>query len=89
MHRIAVVGGSGGSMVTDAVNAGCDTYVTADIKHSVFLEAKARGINLIDAGHYSTENVVIPVLEKLLKAGFPELETKISTVHRQPEQYYV
>lgn len=89
VHRIAVVGGSGGSMVTDAVNAGCDTYVTADIKHSVFLEAKARGINLIDAGHYSTENVVIPVLEKLLKAGFPELETKISTVHRQPEQYYV
>lgn len=58
VHRVAVGGGSCGSMLADALAAGCDTFVTSDVKYDTFLEAKAQGINLIDAGHFSTENVV-------------------------------
>ena len=49
---VAVGGGSCGSMLADAVAAGCDTFVTSDIKHDVFLDAADWGINLIDAGHF-------------------------------------
>lgn len=89
VHKVAVCGGSGGSLLDLVAKNGCDTYVTADIKHSGFLDARAMGINLIDAGHYSTENVVIPVLRDMLSRAFPDIETTISAVHTQPEQYYL
>ena len=31
VHRLAVMGGSGGDCIDDAYTKGCDTYVTADI----------------------------------------------------------
>ena len=89
VHKIAVCGGSGSSMLHNVAKLGCDTYITADVKHNGFLDAKELGINLIDAGHYSTENVVIPVLQNLLAAAFPEIDTRISLVHTQPEQFYM
>lgn len=89
VHKIAVCGGSGSSMLNDVAEMGCDTYVTADVKHNGFLDAKELGINLIDAGHYSTENIVMPVLEKMLNTAFPSIQTIISAVHTQPEQYFV
>ena len=89
VHRVAVCGGSGSSMLPLVAKCGCDTFITADVKHNGFMDAREMGINLIDAGHFSTENVVIPVLERLLREAFPSIETKISQVHTQPEQYYV
>ncbi|MBO5340175.1 MAG: Nif3-like dinuclear metal center hexameric protein [Oscillospiraceae bacterium] len=81
--RVAVGGGACGSMLHDAVRAGCDTFVTADVKYNVFLEAKELGINLLDAGHFPTEDVVCQPLADLLSARFPELTVRKSTVHRE------
>lgn len=89
VHKIGVCGGAGGSMLMDAVQMGCDTFITGDVKHNVFIDARELGINIIDAGHFPTENVVMPVLQELLKSTFPELEVVISKVHAQPEQFYV
>lgn len=87
--RVAVCGGSGSSMLKEVAALGCDTYVTADVKHNGFLDAKELGINLIDGGHYSTENVVIPVLQNMLAKEFSDLELRISECHCQPEQFFV
>ena len=81
--KVAVGGGSCSSSLDDVVAAGCDTFVTADVKYDGFLDAKAKGINLIDAGHYATENVVCPVLAAWLVEGFPDVEVVISQVHRE------
>lgn len=89
VHRVAVCGGSGSSMLEMVASLGCDTYVTADVKHNGFLDAKEMGINLIDAGHFSTENVVVPVLRDMLSKEYPQLELRISRCHGQPEQYFV
>ncbi len=89
VRRVAVCGGSGSSMLEDVAALGCDTYITADVKHNGFLDARELGINLVDAGHYSTENVVVPVLEKMLLDRYPHICTRISRVHVQPERYYV
>ena len=88
VRRIALCGGSGGSMLEETVLTGCDTYVTSDIKYDLFLRAKELGLNLIDAGHFNTENVVIPVLRQWISEAFPEVEIKISK-HGQTEQYYM
>ena len=83
VSRVAVGGGSCGSMLEDALAAGCDTFVTADVKYDVFLRARALGLNLLDAGHYATEAVVCPALVRFLSEQFPSLEVVRSQVHKE------
>jgi dinuclear metal center YbgI/SA1388 family protein len=88
VHKVAIVGGSGGKYLSNAVINGCDTLLTADIKYDVFLEAKEFGINLIDGGHFCTENVVTPVLEKVLKDTFPGISVSVSKIHGQTDLFF-
>jgi dinuclear metal center YbgI/SA1388 family protein len=87
VHTVAVGGGSCGGMLHDAIAQGCDTFVTADVKYDGFLDAKALGINLIDAGHYPTENVVCPVLQNWISDAFPEVDVMISKCHKEVFSY--
>lgn len=83
VSKVAVGGGACGSMVEDAVAQGCDTFVTADLKYNQFLEARALGLNLLDAGHFPTENVVCAPLARRLAKEFPQAEVTVSRVHRE------
>ncbi len=83
VEQVAVGGGSCGSMLHEAVESGGDTFVTADVKYDVFLEAKALGLNLLDAGHYATEQVVCPALVDFLQKEFPAVQVRLSEVHRE------
>ena len=73
MRRVAVGGGSCGGAIDEVLAAGCDTLVTADLKYNHFEEAKYRGLNLLDAGHFETENPVCAVLARILREALPEL----------------
>jgi dinuclear metal center YbgI/SA1388 family protein len=86
--RIAVGGGSCGDMLEEAFRAGCDAFVTADVKHDVFLRAAELGFVILDAGHFYTENVVIPVLQRRLQKSFPDLRVCVSA-HSAPESYFM
>ena len=87
VHKVAVGGGSCGSEIDEVIAAGCDTFVTADLKYNHFEEAKYRGLNLIDAGHFETENPVCDVLERLLSGAFPELAVFRAREHRDETQF--
>ena len=87
-EHIAVLGGAGGSALIEAWRAGCDTYVTADVKYSVFLQARELGINLIDGDHFCTENPVIGVLAKKLGDAFPETAFIVSARHDQTACFF-
>ena len=89
VSKVAVCGGAGGSELERAVELGCDTYVTADVKYNQFLDAMDFGINLIDAGHFPTENVIIGPLSQYIAKEFPQLDVKISKRHKQPEKFFV
>ena len=83
VQRVAVGGGACGSMMEDAVAQGCDTFVTADLKYNQFLDARALGLNLLDAGHFPTENVVCGPMVQWLSKAFPKMEVRLSEVHRE------
>ncbi|MCI9309882.1 MAG: Nif3-like dinuclear metal center hexameric protein [Lawsonibacter sp.] len=83
VQRVAVGGGACGSMLEDVVAQGCDTFVTADLKYNQFLDAKALGLNLLDAGHFPTENVVCGPMVRWLSEAFPKVEVRLSEVHRE------
>lgn len=87
VQKAAVGGGACGDSLRDAWARGCDVFVTADVKYDVFLDAKALGIGLIDAGHYPTEQVICPVLAQMLAQAFPSLEVRLSQVHKEPFFY--
>ena len=88
VSKVALCGGSGGEYIDKAIALGCDTLVTSDIKYHQFLAAKEMGLNLIDADHFCTENVVVPVLAKMLKNAFPEIEVAIAKSSCQTAKFY-
>ena len=88
VRKVAVGGGSCAGGMEEVLAAGCDTFVTADIKYNQFWDAKDLGLNLIDAGHFHTENPVVAVLAEKIAAAFPETEVKISETHTDCMKYY-
>jgi len=86
--KVAVGGGSCGSALPAVVAAGCDTFVTADVRYNQFWDAKFFGINMIDAGHFHTENPVVAVLAKKIQAAFPDVVVKISKNHTDCMKFY-
>lgn len=87
VRRVAVGGGACAEYIPQAIALGCDTFVTADVKYHDFLDAN--GLNLIDAGHFETENPVCQAVQAYLADKFPQLETVISTSHKDVIQYYM
>ncbi|WP_300415705.1 Nif3-like dinuclear metal center hexameric protein [uncultured Oscillibacter sp.] len=89
VYRVAVGGGACGEFQDAAIYAGCDTFVTADLSYHQFVDAKAKGINLIDAGHFPTEDLVCGPVMAFLKKRFPNLSVQKSASHKEAIQYYV
>ncbi len=89
VRRVAVGGGACGEFEDDAIRAGCDTFVTADLSYHQFLDAAGKGINLIDAGHFPTEDPVCEKVITYLTDRFPELAVSKSASHKEVIQYYV
>ena len=88
VRLVAVGGGHCSDELMSAFEAGCDTFVTADIKYNEFWDAQALGMNLIDAGHFATENPVVAVLAEKIAAAFPGIQVKISETHRDCMKFY-
>jgi putative NIF3 family GTP cyclohydrolase 1 type 2 len=88
VRRVAVGGGSCGGYLERAYGLGCDTLLTADIKHDRFLKARELGVNLIDAGHFSTENVVCGYLSDIIRDSFSDITVKIAKSNTPPYDYY-
>ena len=88
VRTVAVGGGSCAGALPDALLAGCDTFVTADVKYNQFFDARDLGINLIDAGHFHTENPVVGYLAAQIGAAFPEIQVTISQKHTDCANFF-
>ncbi len=86
--RVAVGGGGCAGALYAVAVAGCDTFVTADVKYNQFWDARDLGVNLIDAGHFHTENPVVAVLAGKIQTAFPEIQVKISETHSDCMKFY-
>ena len=88
VHKVCVGGGACGSELMDAYRAGCDTFVTSDVKYNQFWDARDLGMTIIDAGHFYTENPVVKVLAGKLQAAFPEIRVLLSAVHADCMKFF-
>lgn len=70
VRRVGLVGGGGAEWFGAAVAAGCDVYVTADVRYHEAKAAWESGVALVDAGHFETENVVISRLAEMVRMWY-------------------
>lgn len=73
---VALCSGSGGSLMTNALHADADVYLTGDVGHHDAQLASEIGLNIIDAGHFETENIICGFLTEYFADNFPEIDTK-------------
>ena len=80
VKKVGVCSGSGGSLLLELAKEGIDAFVTADVKHNVFLEAAELGISLYDCGHFATEDIIVEPLAKTLNQKFGNFSTYHSNI---------
>lgn len=81
VEQAAVSSGSGKSMIGAALAQKADVLVTGDIDYHSGIDAVARGLAVIDAGHYGTEYCFIEYMTGELKKMFPEMEIGGAEIH--------
>lgn len=74
VSRLAVLGGGGGSYIRDAHFAGADTYLSGEIGYHNLTDCKDNHINLVEAGHYYTENPSLKNLAKFVLSADNNIE---------------
>ena len=82
--RVAVCGGAGASLISDALAAEADVFVTGDVKHHQALDAAEAGLTIVDAGHHGTEWPLVGALAGVLSAAIPGAEVGVSRVPTSP-----
>jgi len=87
VSRVAVCGGSGSSLLKDAIAAGADFFVTGDFKYHQFFDADGR-IVIADIGHYESEQFTKELLADILKKNFPNFAILLSNISTNPVNYY-
>ena len=78
IDTVAVCGGAGSSLARLAQERGAQAYVTADVRHHEFIDAAARGLLLVDAGHEATEVPGMIALAKRLQSDLPDLDVRFA-----------
>lgn len=84
---VGLCGGGGAEYVYDAALAGCQAFVTGECKHNILLDAENLGVTLVAAGHFETEDPVIPALMRKLTERFPEIGFLRSRAAHGPVHY--
>ena len=87
ISRIAMCGGSGGSLIGEARRAGAQLYISGDISyHNFFTE---NDFMIMDIGHYESEIDIVGILFSLLKKNFPTFAVRITqNLNSNPIYYF-
>jgi hypothetical protein len=86
--KVAVCGGAGIFLLPNAIAAGAQVYITADIKYHEFFDADNR-ILLADIGHYESEQFTIELLTDFLRKKFPNFAVLKTEMNTNPVNYFL
>ena len=89
IQRVGIVGGSGTSFLDAALENSLDAMITADASYHTFHAIKGK-IALIDAGHYETEQFIVPALAGFLQENLENefLNITESKIITNPVEYF-
>lgn len=80
VKNVAVISGSGASLMNRVVNQNIDLLVTGDLKYHEAKDAEAAGLKVIDAGHQGTEAIVVPLLIDYLNPKLADQNLQVKLI---------
>ena len=87
ISRVAMCGGSGGSLIGAAMASGAQLYISGDISYHNFFTKD--GFMLMDIGHYESEIEIVDILFSLLRKKFPTFAVRITqNLYSNPIFYF-
>lgn len=87
IHKVAVCGGAGSFLLSQAIAQDCQAFITADFKYHEFFDADNR-IVIADIGHYESEVFTKDLIFELLQENFSNFALRLSKMVTNPVRYY-
>jgi dinuclear metal center YbgI/SA1388 family protein len=84
VRKVAIVCGAGGELMSDAVRARADVFLTGEMRFHDYLAARAQGLSLVLPGHYATERPGVEELARRLGGAWPDIEAWASAREADP-----
>ena len=88
VKKVAVCGGAGSFLISNAIAAEADFYITADVKYHEFFDANGQLV-IADVGHYESEQFTIALLAGILQEKFPTFAALKTGVKTNPVNYFL
>ncbi|HEV2480145.1 MAG TPA: Nif3-like dinuclear metal center hexameric protein [Puia sp.] len=87
VKRVAVCGGAGSFLISKALSAGVNFYITSDVKYHEFFDANGQLV-IADIGHFESEQFTVDLLFDVLREKFRNFAILKSDVKTNPVNYY-
>ena len=87
IKKVAVLGGSGSFAIKNAISAGADAFLTADLKYHQFYEAENQ-LLLADIGHFESERYTKNYIVDFLKEKITNFAIILSELNTNPVKYF-
>jgi len=87
VKKIALCGGAGSFLISNALESNSDAFITADLKYHEFFDANGR-ILIADIGHFESEQFTINLLQEILEQKFPTFAVLKTAVKTNPVLYF-
>ena len=86
IKKVAVLGGAGSFAIKNAIQAGADAYLTADLKYHQFYEAENK-LLLADIGHFESERYTKNYIVDFLRKKILNFAIILSEENTNPVKY--
>ncbi|MCC6288688.1 MAG: Nif3-like dinuclear metal center hexameric protein [Chitinophagaceae bacterium] len=87
VQKVSLCGGAGSFLISNALAAQSDIYITADVKYHEFFDADGKMV-LADIGHFESEQFTIELLYDILVEKFPTFAVLKTAVNTNPLVYF-
>ena len=86
VRKVAVCGGSGSFLLSEALRAKADAFVSADFKYHEFFDAEGRLV-IADVGHFESEQFTVELLRDIVQEKFPTFALHLTEINTNPVLY--
>ena len=86
IRRVALCGGAGGFLLSDAIAQGADVFLTGEMRYHDYFGHEGE-LLIAEMGHYESEQYTIDLLAEVLHRQFPELKIVRTSLNTNPINY--
>ena len=86
IRRVALCGGAGGFLLSNAIAQGADAFLTGEMRYHDYFGHEGE-LLIAEMGHYESEQYTIDIFAEVLNHHFPELKIVKTTLNTNPINY--